>query len=177
MVPETFTGAPDNLVGEKRACLAASTAASRSGAGPERAVAEITAPLSSTMTCTSTLPEVLERRAMSGYLGTGKLSAFPFSTPPETGLSNRGGGASPSLLTTGLPEVEFARLAPGTCTAENRALSADDMGGSWTSRTAPVDGGSTFLVDPLFTVEVAAGLAVAAGAAAESNNLAIEASR
>src|SRR5438552_17976121 len=118
-MPVTLTGTPDNLVGENRARLAASTAASRSDIGPETAFAAITFPFSSTTTSTSTLPAERIRRAFSGYLGTGKFNAFPFSTPPETGLSMRGGGAFSLATATFVELVETARLAPGGWTAAN----------------------------------------------------------
>src|SRR3989442_9505430 len=94
MLPVIFTAAPDNFVGEKRARFAASTAASRSEGGPDLACAEITLPLSSTTTSTSTVPDVRERRAISGYAGTGRLKALPLRTPPDMGLRILGAGAS-----------------------------------------------------------------------------------
>src|SRR2546423_2213089 len=94
MLPEIFTATPDNFVGEKRARLAASTAASRSEGGPDTACAENTLPLSSTTTFTSTFPEIRERRATSGYVGTGRLQALPFRTPPDIRLRILGARAS-----------------------------------------------------------------------------------
>ena len=70
MLPVIFTAAPDNFVGEKRARFAASTAASRSKEGPDTACAEITLPLSSTTTSTSTFPDIRERLK---YLMLGEL--------------------------------------------------------------------------------------------------------
>src|SRR2546429_7992734 len=104
MMPVTFTGIPESFVGEKFARDAAFAAASRSIPGPLRARAETTLPFSSTTTSTCTTPSVRIRRATSGYTGVGRLRAFPFSTPPDTGFSKgRGaGGASLSVNTTRL---------------------------------------------------------------------------
>src|SRR4026209_2703970 len=74
-------------------------------AGPLEAFAATTLPVSSRMTSTVTVPEVLIRFAASGYIGGGRKTAVPFRTPPETGLRigfGPGlGGGSESRFTIG----------------------------------------------------------------------------
>src|SRR4026209_181372 len=74
-------------------------------AGPLEAFAATTLPVSSRMTSTVTVPEVLIRFAASGVSGGGRKTAVPFKTPPETGLrigfGPRLGGGSESRFTIG----------------------------------------------------------------------------
>src|SRR5437870_7787188 len=132
-MPVTFTGIPESLVGEKCARDAAFTAASRSIPGPLRARAETTLPFSSTTTSTCTTPSVRIRRATSGYRGVGRLRAFPFSTPPDTGFSKgRGaGGASFSVTTMRLfmSEAGPRRFGVKGWTDDTFSLSRDVNGG------------------------------------------------
>ena len=124
MSPETLTGCPESLVGENRARSAACTATSFKRPGPDVATAEITFPVSSTTTSTVTMPAVLRRRALSGYIGDGKLRAIPLRTPPETGLSTGrgvGGGGSDSMLT--VVASTFESVVPLVNSADPRPLS------------------------------------------------------
>src|SRR4051794_18267677 len=104
MTPVTFTGCPDRSVGLNRAPRAADSAAARSRGCPLTALAEITRPDSSIVTCTDTVPLARTALAAAGYGGAGRLVALPFSTPPDTVLGTGfgvgfggGGGASESL--------------------------------------------------------------------------------
>src|SRR6185436_17037462 len=85
MMPVTFTGVPDNSVGLNLACRAAATADCFNNGCPLTALAEITFPLSSTVTCTLTTPDAWAALAIGGYAGWGRLMALPLSTPPEIG--------------------------------------------------------------------------------------------
>src|SRR5205085_10740040 len=69
------------------------------------ALAEMTRPVTSTITSTVTRPEACAFRAAIGYSGTGRFNARPLSTPPDTGLTGAlgallGGGGASSTLTT-----------------------------------------------------------------------------
>src|SRR5205085_6745488 len=69
------------------------------------ALAEMTRPVTSTITATVTRPEACAFRAAMGYSGTGRFNARPLSTPPDTGLTGAlgallGGGGASSTLTT-----------------------------------------------------------------------------
>src|SRR5215467_4504467 len=83
MIPETFTGFPSSRVGEKRDPQAALTDAARRSGWPATGCAEKMLPSSSISTSTETAPAARTARAAGGYLGFGRLIAFPLSTPPE----------------------------------------------------------------------------------------------
>src|SRR5215207_6993841 len=127
MVPVTRTGWPERSVGENFAFLAACSAAPCSSAGPLTFFSEITLPVTSITTSTSTRPLRRARRASSGYMGIGIFRALPLRMPPDTGLSGplragRGSaaGASPSTFTTGPAPTESVfgvRLAGATAAA------------------------------------------------------------
>src|SRR5256714_13954309 len=100
MTPETFTGIPESLVGVNLDARAAATAAPVRSGCPDTGAAEITLPFSSITICTFTWPDACALRAIAGYGGCTKRTAFPFNTPPEigafggVGFGGGGGGAS-----------------------------------------------------------------------------------
>src|SRR5215203_5898836 len=69
IVPTTRTGVPESSVGVKRHPRAASSAGPRRSGWPESTRLEITAPVSETVTSTTTLPETPTAFADSGYRG------------------------------------------------------------------------------------------------------------
>src|SRR5712691_11762098 len=93
----------------------------------------MTLPFSSTTTSICTIPDVRILRAVSGYLGDGRLRAIPLSTPPDTGLSKgrgAGGGAlSPTTTTFLLASTAALRKSAVTgWAADNLSLSREEVG-------------------------------------------------
>src|SRR5260370_28100520 len=98
----TLRGWPESLVGVNFDGRAAPTAAACSSGCPDTAWAEITFPFSSMVICTLTWPDACALRAIGGYCGCTRRTAFPFSTPPEIGARGvglGGGGGASSVLT------------------------------------------------------------------------------
>src|SRR5947209_18910121 len=87
MMPVIFTGWPDRSVGVNFAIFAACSAVCSNSDGPFTAFAEITLPLVSMTTSTSTVPDARARLAISGRVGAGRLRALPVSRPPKARLS------------------------------------------------------------------------------------------
>src|SRR6185369_12872470 len=83
MVPMTLTGTLDSVVRWNSQPLAALTDTSRNSGGPEIVRAAKTFPASSTVTSTTTEPEIPAARACNGYLGSTRLIALPCNTPPD----------------------------------------------------------------------------------------------
>src|SRR3982751_2408529 len=98
MVPVTLTGSPESIVGEKRACSAAPTAAFCRSGWPETARAFTTLPVSSIVNSTTTLPCAPTVLAVEGYSGFGRLTALLLSTPAETGVFERAGSPDDAAL-------------------------------------------------------------------------------
>src|SRR3712207_6824911 len=100
MVPVTRTGSPESIVGEKRACSAAATAAFCKSGWPETARAFTTFPVSSIVSSTTTLPCAPTLLAFEGYTGFGRLTALLLSKPPETGVFERADSPADAGLET-----------------------------------------------------------------------------
>ena len=108
MMPETFTGWRSSKVGENFEVQAAVRADWRKSGWPLVTSADITSPFSLIKTLISTVPEALTARAAAGYVGFASVRAFPFRTPPLTGLT-----VSNLTPTTSDPFSSGAAAAPG----------------------------------------------------------------
>src|SRR2546423_14691597 len=111
---------PESLVGVNFDARAAATAAPVRSGCPDTGAAEITLPFSSITICTFTWPDACALRAIAGYGGFTKRTAFSFNTPPGNcalgggGFCGGGGGASSTPTLSGGGNVLAVAAAAAT---------------------------------------------------------------